>query len=71
MTTNKETLNKEKKCQYQCGFCYNNINDLFCTECKRYRKLESIDYLLFNPFKVTSFKLEMLSQRRKVIIKEH
>ena len=63
--TIKEILKKEKRWQCQCGFCDNNINNLLCTECKRYRKLESFDYLVFNPFKVTPFELEMLSQRRK------
>lgn len=70
MPTIKELLDKDNTWQCICGCFDNNVNNIICKECKRYRKLESYDNLIFNPMKVTSFEIEALLNRRKSEIKE-
>ena len=69
MPTIKELLSKPTTWQCQCGNFENSINDISCSNCKRYRKLENYDNIIFNPLKITSYEIMQLNSRRKQEIK--
>ena len=67
--TVKELLDKDSTWQCQCGIFDNKVGDIICSGCTRYRKLETYNNIIFNPFKISKNELIELNNRRKHEIK--
>ena len=67
--TIKELLDKDSTWQCQCGIFDNKVGDIICSGCTRYRKLETYNNIIFNPFKISKNELIELNNRRKHEIK--
>ena len=67
--TVKELLDKDSTWQCQCGIFDNKVGDIICNGCTRYRKLETYNNIIFNPFKISKNELIELNNRRKHEIK--
>jgi hypothetical protein len=65
MPTLKELLNKEINWCCDCGIFDNKNGNFICNGCSKYRKLESYNNIIFNPFKITQNEIKELNTRRK------
>ena len=65
MPTLKELLNKEINWCCECGIFDNKNGNFICNGCSKYRKLESYNNIIFNPFKITQNEIKELNIRRK------
>jgi hypothetical protein len=68
--TLKHILQKDKLWFCICGESNNPITDNKCSSCGCFRKIESLDNLITNPFDSTKSEMLFLHQRRKQEIKE-
>lgn len=63
--TIKDLLKKNETWPCICGKTDNKKGEIFCEDCKRYRKLETYNNILFNPLNVDKKETEEFYKRRK------
>ena len=65
LPTIKELLNKSSTWCCTCGELNNNLGKIICSNCSKYRPLETYTNIIFNPMFVTKNEKKELNMRRK------
>jgi hypothetical protein len=58
-------LSKGNYWQCICGFLYNNLNEIKCSSCGLFRRLETIPFILTNPEKISKDNIQLYNKRKK------
>ena len=65
LPTIKELLNKSSTWCCTCGELNNNLGKIICSNCSKYRPLETYTNIIFNPMFVTKNEKKELNMRKK------